>query len=181
MLEITKNRCYNSLIRWQRTLLIGYIQNKNLLICSYYSEIGLYEAGVMIILHRGTDYDGNIHYGYAIKQESSYYIINNKGEKNKVRENTITPVFDNDWLNKHKSVLKNLPDKIEPKNLHRVEDYLSEISPAAAVRFKYQGADYLEDLSTWTDEEILKVRAIGICRLKKIKEIMLRNGIEPFE
>lgn len=134
----------------------------------------------MIILHKGTGDDGRIHFGYVIKQKLKCYIINNKGQKIKVQENTVSPVFDHDWIEKHKTSFSKLPECIEPEKLHRISDYFSA-NAAIPELFKNQGAEYLEDLSTWTDKEILRVRTIGKNRLEQIKEIMRENGIEPLE
>lgn len=134
----------------------------------------------MIILHKGTGDDGKIHFGYVIKQKLKCYIINNKGQKIKVHENTVSPVFEQSWIEKHKTSFSKLPDCIEPEKLHRISEYFGANTVIPEL-FRGKGAEYLEDLATWTDEEMLKIRTIGKTRLEQIKEIMRENGIEPLE
>ena len=135
----------------------------------------------MIILHRGTGFDNNIHFGYVYKENSDYYIINNKGIKHKVREDTICPVFDPDWASGHEAILKKLPVRLEPTQLHKIEDYLCDVSPSLPARFKSRGVNYLEELETWTDADILNIRTIGKNKLERIREILLKYEITNVE
>lgn len=135
----------------------------------------------MIILHRGMDKSGNLYVGYATIVDNICYITTNHGEKMEVDPNTVTPIFDPKWLEANGDIINDIaiPDDNIHK-LHRIEDYLDLGRTIISNMKVLYGACYLEDLSTWSDKDLKRLRNLGNVKVMKIRQVMSELGIPSY-
>lgn len=109
----------------------------------------------MIILHEAIDINGFKRIGYVLKKYNSYYILTNDIFYN-ILPDTIRPI---------------LTRQTVPQ--HTLEESLNGIIGKSIIHnFNNRGVYFLEDLSNWTDTELMSIRGIGKVTLKKIRDVM---------
>ena len=109
----------------------------------------------MVILHEAIDLQGLKRIGYIVKLDNIFYIVCDNMSY-RVDPETITPI-----------------QQTRFSNFHSLQEHLYSIIGFSAIRnLNMRGVYSLEDLSSWTDTDILSIRGIGKIKLKQIKEIM---------